>query len=487
MSKKKKATYRREVVIELTNNNLAQLHGPQPVLHELYTAFKVRHPNAFHLRRYMKPGWDGKMEYIKPNGKIAVGLVSRLINYCETNEVGKIEWEIADYRKGSDMVPKVRKSFKDWKTRDYQFQAVESVVNNTIGDIPFPRGAIKVATNGGKTTISTFIYLAYEQPTVFLVNSKELYEQALDEIPKITRSTVGRVDSRKIVYDKFMICMVATLKNRLKKDKKLREYMNTIKVLIVDEGDLANNKTNKEVIDSLYNANVRVALSGTIFQSKLAKDKIKNWNLESYFGPMLYEISNRTLIDKGVSSEVAVRIAKGNREYIGATYQDEYEHGIVKNPYRNKRILKRSLKHARKGRINQLIIAQHHAHIIRIYNTIKRAIERGKYPKGTTVDWVHHDRKERANIVADFKDGKLKILVGSMILKRGKNFPKMQYMINAGGGKSPENIIQLLGRAFRGCKHYEDMWDEGSYLKKHSRKRVIYYKNEKLKVTNPYR
>lgn len=480
----KKLKYKKEIIIELTNNNQAQLHGPQPVLHQLYLEFEVRHPNAYHLREYMPKGWNGKQKYITERGKIAVGLLPRLIDKCK--ELG-IEYEVADYRKGSELIPKVHKSFKDWKTRDYQFAAVEALVNNTVGNIPFPRGAIKVATNGGKTTISTFIYLAYKQPTVFLVNSKELYEQALDEIPKITREKVGRVDSKKTEYADFMICMVATLKNRLKTDKKLRTFMNNVKVLIVDEGDLANNKTNKTVIDSLYNANVRVALSGTIFQSKLAKDKLKNYNLESYFGPMLYEITNRELIDKGVSSEVAVRIVKGNQEYLGAKYGDEYEYGIVKNAYRNKRILKRSLKHARKGRNNQLIIAQRHAHILRIYNVIQKAIDRGKYPKKLTVDWVHHSRKDRADVVARFKAGKLDILVGSMILKRGKNFPLMNYMLNAGAGKSPENIIQLLGRAFRGCKHYEDMFDHGNYLKKHSRKRVIYYKNEKIKVTNPYK
>lgn len=478
---KKKKLFKREVVIEIANNNKAQLHGPQPVLKELYDAMAVRHPNAFHLRKYMKPGWDGKQRYIDEYGRFAVGLTKRVTEKCKEL---KIAYEVADMRRGDELIPKVKDSFKNWKLRDYQKLAIEALTKNEIDGVSLPRGAIKVATNGGKTSISTFIYLAYKQKTVFLVNSKELYEQALVEIPEIIKGSIGRVDSKKIIYDNFMICMVATLRNRLKTDKELKAYMSTVKVLIVDEGDLANNKTNKQVIESLYNASVKVALSGTIFVSPLAKDKLKNYNLEGYFGPLLYEISNRELIDKGVSSEVGVRIVSGNtREAEQPGWQGEYIDCIVNNLKRNKKILRRSIYHTTKGRKNQLIIAQQHNHIINLFNLYTRAVKTGKLPKGTRIEWVHHDRKDRARIVDDFKSGKIDILIGSMILKRGKNFPKMTFMFNAGGGKSPENILQLLGRAFRGCKHYEDTYDLGQYLVKHSRKRIIYYKNEKIKVT----
>lgn len=481
MAKKKKP----QVIIEIENNNKAKITGPTVLLNKLRNSMAVRNPNAFHLRKYMPKGWDGKNYYINEYGKFNVGLTQRVINVCKEL---KISVDIADFRKGL-IKGTVVKQAGDWIGRDYQVGAVEAVVNNTICDVPFPRGAIKVATNGGKTTISSFIHLSYDKPTVFLMNSKELYEQALKEIPEIIgQDRIGYISSKGVKFGKFMICMVQTLRNRLKDSKHVKTFMSQVQVLIVDEGDLADNKTNQVVIESLYNSTVRVALSGTIFVSKLAKDKIKNYNLEGFFGPLLYEVTNRELIDKGVSSEVEVTFVEGNtsKNSLG-NYQSDYEEYLVKNKERNKRILKRSIFHATEKRTKQLIIAQRHSHIKRLYKRFKKAVDEGKIPGVKTVDWVHHDRKDRASVVEDFRTGKLDILIGSMILKRGKNFPKMQYMLNAGGGKSPENILQLLGRAFRGANYYEDMWDEGEYLKKHSRKRALYYKNEKIKVTNPFK
>jgi superfamily II DNA or RNA helicase len=228
---------------------------------------------------------------------------------------------------------------------------------------------------------------------------------------------------------------------------------------------------------------VRVGLSGTIYVSKLVKDKQKNLNLEGFFGPQVYDISNRTLIDKGVSSEVQITFVRGNKDETDwGSYALEYENLLVKNNKRNKKAFKRSLYHFNKGRTNQLIMAQRHEHIMRLYDVF-----RYNYPKNVKIEWVHHSRKDRRKVVEDFKSGKVDILIGSMILKRGKNFPKMQYMLNWGGGKSFENLLQLLGRAFRGCKIYEDSWDEGIYLKKHSRRRYTTYKKEKIEVINKHK
>ena len=69
--------------------------------------------------------------------------------------------------------------------------------------------------------------------------------------------------------------------------------------------------------------------------------------------------------------------------------------------------------------------------------------------------------------------------------------PLMKYMLNAAGTKSQANILQWIGRATRKSETkkktiIEDFWDEGYYLKRHSRKRWITYKNEKFPVTNKY-
>jgi superfamily II DNA or RNA helicase len=472
------------IIIDVTNN-VCTLDGDRKDTLRVYKAFKFRNPNAYYVRRFMPPGWDGKIDFIKESGKFQTGILPMVIDKCKEL---KIKVELDDHRESGllDNV-KMKKRVREIGLRPYQWDAVKSIVEHKVKDIVFPRGAIKAATNAGKTYISAGIHLQYNDYTIYLMNSRELFEDAVRDIPKIIGEEVGAIGLKKkgpIQWRPFMVCMVGTLKNLLK-DPRVKVQLAKYRVLIVDECDLADTKTNKKVIENLYNTVVRVGMSGTVFQSKLVKDRQKNMNLEGFFGPMTYEITNRSLIDKGVSSEVQVKFVRGNttpskmKEYDG--WMDEYDQLVVKNKKRNLKIYKRSLYHWNKGRRSQLIIAQRHEHIIKLYKIFKR-----KYAEDIKIEWVHHDRKDRKQISQDFLDGKIDILIGSMILKRGKNFKLMNYMMNAGAGKSPENIIQLLGRAFRGSEHYEDMHDLGYYLHKWTKKREKYYKEQKIEVLNKY-
>ena len=457
------------------NNNQSELDGNRKECNIIYEAFKVRHPNGFHLRRYMPKGWDGKIEFIRANGKFSTGLLQRVVDKCKELN---IEVELVDERE-TDV--KLNRKLVTEGLREYQGEALETITTNKIHGIRMPRGTIKAATNAGKTHISAAIHNQYKTKTIFLMNSKELYVDARKDMPSlITHGTIGWIDSKEIVWGDFMICMVATTRNRI---KSIAHILKDYRALIVDEHDMADNKTNKTVIENLYNTIIRIGLSGTGNVSKLKKDLPKNWRLEGFFGAELYAITNRKLIDMGISSEVEVTFLKGfwgSSKATTGNWMEDMEEFIVKNSDRNKIVLKRSKYHWEQGRKSQLIVAQRKKHILRLY---KRFVKH--YGPEVKIDWVHSARKERLKITQEFMDGKLDILIGSMIIKRGKNFKKMDYMINAGGGKSPENILQLIGRAFRGCKFYEDFLDKGKYLAPHSRKRFIYYKNEKLKVNLP--
>lgn len=469
------------ITIQVTNN-VCTLSGHRKQTLRMFKEFQVRNPNAFHLRKYMPPGWDGKKPFITNGGKFDTGMLERV--YAKARELG-FGVKMIDRRVGMPEPKLESKRLKKLTLRDYQFDSVKAVVLNKLKKLPMPRGTVKVATNGGKTYISAGVYLAYRQPTIFLMNSATLFHDAIRDIPAMIGEPVGQVSSKKIEWANFMVCMVATTKNRLK-DPKFRKELSQYRVLIVDECDMAANKTNQKVMQNLYNCTVRVGLSGTVAMTKLKKDLIKNYTIEGYFGPKLYDITNRALIDLGISSEVAVKFVRGYKqkeedETLGMGWMEDYTKYIVKNGRRNKKVLDRSIHHWKKGRQSQLIIAQRKDHIERLYKRFRK-----HYGPEVKIDWVHSERKGREKISEDFMDGEIDILIGSMILKRGKNFKKMNFMMNAGAGKSPENIIQLLGRAFRGCKFYEDMHDESYYLRKWTRAREVLYKREKIKVVNKY-
>lgn len=469
------------------DNNKCKIEGRLRYLNRMYDELKCSNPNAFHLRKYMPRGWDGKYHFVTDRGYVSTGLLPNAIKWLKEND---LKYKLYDVRDGFSFKPKaLEKTLGSFNFRPYQTRCIKSVVTNFIDNLYYPQGVLKMATNSGKTLLSAGIHDYYNSKTLFIMNSTELFGDAMEEMPKfLGKENVGWISPKEIKWAPFMICMVKTMSNRMRfiKDK-LKEY----RVRIVDEGDLSNNKTYKFCLKACDNCVVSVALSGSIFVSKLKKDEMKNILIQEYYGPELDEVSQADLIEQGYSSPVDVRFIRGNTDPMkDLNYTEQYDEGIVNNKQRNRKVWKRVNYHFGKKRFPILVICKRHEHIENLMKMKKLMPE-------ARVEWVHHDRKDRKKIVTDFKDGKIDVLIGSMILGRGKNFPFMRYMLNAGGGKGEENSIQIIGRATRKGKdglgrkakkktYFEDFWDLGKYLKVHSKKREIAYKKQKFKVINEH-
>jgi superfamily II DNA or RNA helicase len=199
------------------------------------------------------------------------------------------------------------------------------------------------------------------------------------------------------------------------------------------------------------------------------------------------------MIDEGFSSDVKVYIHNGNtRVKYKGDYHKEHEFGIIKSGERNNKITKLTSKRSRQSRLPLMVFCKHHRHLDFVYKRLmKKAGIVGHELFGLRIEKVHHQTPNRKEIVERFRDGKTDILVGSYILKRGMNFPLLRWIINAGGGDSVENVLQILGRATRKheSKKYtgmDDFYDRGQYLRRHSYHRVNTYKKEKLKVIEKY-
>lgn len=449
--------------------------------------FRVRVPSAFWIKKQLKNSysWDGYIRYISAKGYFPTGFITRVMQVLV--ELGE-DIEIYDAREAL-YIDEIPDKLGKYELRGYQREAIESIVFNELpGGIQLPRGIINAATNAGKTVISAFLHATYDLGTLYLTNSKDLYEQALAEIPEILPGQVGHLDAKEVQWNKFMVVMIPTLHNRLNgiDSFRFKDKLNEYNVCLVDECDLANSKTYKDVLSKLAHCYVKVGLSGSVFRDR---DKTKNENIRGLFGEELFKITNKQLMDEGYSAKVKVTIIKGNKHIIKDDYETEYSKGIVRNKYRNRIVCKRAQFQFDRGRAPLLIIVKLHEHVEILFEMLKK-----QFPvlssKGQ-IDWVHHDRKDRREVIQAFRKGKIKILVGSYILKRGQNFPLMRCLINASGGKADSIPLQILGRATRKhktqkYKFMDDFWDEGNYLKKHSRARVRVYKNEKLPVKKYY-
>lgn len=469
----------------ILNNNKSKIIGKTRQILKMRDEprFAIRAKGAFFSPAFRKRQWDGYIRFISESGVIDTGKVPQLLEaMAELYPEEKIRViDERDFHNNKTFQKlKIPMKIQEFKVRDYQIEAVSSVVNNQlVQGVDFPRGVIGAATNAGKTLISAAIHLTYGTKTLFIISSKELLEQAIEEIPRMIPGQVGIIASGyKLEWKPFMIVMVKSAKNWIREiEHKFTHYP----VVLVDECDLATSKTYREVLNYTYNSYVRIGLSGSAFADK--KQREKNERLRAIFGNPIFEISNKKLIDTGFSSDVVVYMWAGNIDVrCDGNYKEEYRLGIVENDERNRRIISRALNHVRtRKRKPVLIITKEHAHVRNLFRMLKEQAGDLK------IGWVHHEAKLRTQTVKRFKEGKIDILVGSYILKRGKNFPLMKAIMAVGGGDSLAQVLQILGRATRKHKSKEftildDFYDTGKYLLRHSKHRFKKYSEEKLRV-----
>lgn len=467
-----------DITIQI-NNNKCKLYGDLKTLMQLQKAFNIKHPNAWHVRRYMPKGWDGMVKYITDAAFFKIGLLQDVVKWLLDNGH---EVYFDDLRFDLSYA-KVPKKIGKFTPRPYQGNAIKSVINNEVNGLIHPVGVINAATNAGKTTIMAGIYLAYkrEHKALVLINDADLYDQFKKEIPELVgEEYFGYVRGKEQNWNDFTIAMVQTLSRNINSYKnKLAEY----DIVLVDECDLGDNKTYKSVLQNCFNATVKVGLSGSIYVSKLKKDLMKNQNLRSFFGNEVYIITKRELADKGFSTKLRIKMVLGNTNPgIRGDFRKEYQENITDNKKRHLVSVNRTKRAIKKGRLPALIVVQFHDHLD---NLLK--IYRKKLGDKYRIEGVHHKTPNRKQILEDFREGKIDILISTFIVKRGKNFPLLKYLQNAAGSDSQETIIQIMGRMERTHEskkvgYIEDIWDDGIYLLRHSKHRYNYYKKQGFPV-----
>ena len=474
------------ITIEITNNK-GKLIGDIKKLMQVQKAFKIKNPNAYFIRmraKNVQPNWDGMIWYVTEANYFKIGLLPQVYDFIVNTM--KEEVQFIDHRLDFDIKPLIPKQIGDNTPRDYQGEAISSVVNNKVGDLHFPICVIDAATNAGKTTIMAGIYLAYKRkiPALVLLNDGDLFEQFKEEIPKLVGNDFGYVRGKDAKWGKFTIAMVQTLSQKI---DIYRDKLSQYGILLVDEADLADNKTYKTILQYCSNANVRVGLSGSIFLSKLKKDFQKNQNLHSFFGNTVFKITKKEMVEKGHSTNIVIRMFPGSKKPgIKGDFKAEYDRGITYNEDRAMESINRMKYHIKRKHLPAIVVCQFHNHVELMYKVYQR--ELGKRYR---IAFVHHAVKDRKKIFEKFRKGEIDILISSFIIKRGKNFPLVKYLQNAAGSDSHETILQIMGRLERKHKsknksYMEDFYDEGVYLSRHSKHRYSYYLQTQFKVIKKF-
>jgi len=360
---------------------------------------------------------------------------------------------------------------------DFQAQAVEQAIKNT-------RGIIQATTGSGKTemgiALAGRILAPYVggQPVrgIWLTNTKILLHQTRDRFTKrLPGLPVGTIGDGVRQPGLLTVATVQTLANWVEKGNPIFEGA---VLLVLDEAHLGNATTWQAVIQACPNAYYKVGLTATVG----LRDELANALLRGVTGGLIFKITARTLIDRGLLAEPHIDFLRVNAPDLPKfiDWQTAYTDGVVKNYDRNLMVLKRALRYTRQG-LSPLVLVNRVDHGKILAKVASQAC------KAVFISGASKLEKRQAAINA-LAAGELDMLISSGIMDTGIDVPQIKSMVLAGGGMSSVKTFQRIGRGMRvaegkttvqitdfvDCHHrhlmkhslqrLEDCWGEDGYV-----------------------
>jgi len=397
---------------------------------------KVRYGSRV-VKRHFKTPYVQKL-YDGRNKIFLTGFVPRIKEYCTQNEYQ------LDYISYDINVQPEPPQVTGIDFRDYQKDIILSSVEKK-------RGFVKAPTGSGKTTIFLGIISCFPAFSVLILCDKvSLLNQLKEEAVK-----------RKINN-----CEFSTIQSFVNRDP--NDYSDYFDMVIVDEcHHLSGMKTMYAKVLEKMLAEYRYGFTATP-----PKEKAKKYALEGLIGPMIAEFTEKEAIEKKVISKpkLTLESVEFDLPYM-RKYVDFYEQGIINNIKRNKRIIRIAKRRNRIGKTCLIMVKeiQHGENLLELANNLNCKFIRGETKSDT-----------REKIKLAFNDKNIMTIIATAVWKEGIDIPTLDVVINAIGGKSEIQTLQMIGRGSRVTEdktQFEivDFLDSCKYLAEHSIERMKIY------------
>lgn len=463
---------------------------PPITLAAIRTQLSYRVPGYYFSKEYRAGVWDGRKHLITEKGmRFATGLVTRVIEVCAA--LG-IECEIHDRRTltaPSQFMPLAPEA----TLREYQQRAVS--VATTTGC-----GRLRIATGGGKTRVGAAIIASLERPAIFLVHTRDLLHQALDDLKAVMiyHELIGQVGDG--VYAPNVItvatvqsiCAALGIHAEAPDDEVTDDYEETpaaaareailamleaCEVIIVDECHHVPAATIYEVLTKrVTRAIYRIGLSATDW-----RDDGADLMIEAALGPQLIDIDLSYLVENKflVPAHITMRpmAIDEDAEEPKESWASIYGTFYTKNHAFHRQVVDINRTWYNEGRT-----------ILTLVTTVKqgRTLERLHNEMGVPSIFVcgEDTMTKRRQVIDDVRAKRLRSVIATSIADEGLNLPALDALNLAGGGKSSTRAYQRIGRTMRPYdgKTYSVVADYvchgHEWLEKHSRARASIYRRE---------
>jgi superfamily II DNA or RNA helicase len=453
-------------------------------------------PGAKYTKMYKNKVWDGrKCFYDRFKEGFPIGFLYRVIN-----KFGIKQDDIDDTRKYKH-IPFAMPKLEGIELRMYQREAI-------YAGWEYKNCLVQAATNAGKSAIMAgLIKILREEKVLVLVHRMEIFWQLREMLEDLTEMDVGIVKADEYEPDQYVnIAMVLTMLNRLDDHKAITEMFNASRVIMIDECHHLQSTSFQNLLrrsPAVY----RYGFSGTVQE----ESTYEGWLTRQYIGDVVFNISNKELIEQGISAEPRIilfrithhvdyprmiqeikadLIAKGklnpeDPEYVQRQqiykplYGKIFKRYLIENPERNAIIVREICETFKDRQVLIVVDSLEHGEILK---------EMIRLREPTNVEFIHGSSEFRVGSLFRFKEGNLRVLISSNIIDEGVDISRIQVLFLAGGRKSRRQILQRIGRGLRrkegeNVVNILDFYDsDGKYLEKHSKERIKIYKKEGFEI-----
>lgn len=367
---------------------------------------------------------------------------------------------------------------------DYQLRALRQVEKHGAG-------IIRVATGGGKSKIAKLIMARYNRMTLFLTTRGILLYQMKDQLDAINVETGVVGDGQMSFVKGVNLGMVQTLVQALEEPDRDREFralvkslygskkkaaqietttrdqllkeadaiferkskrrnaiirfLSMVEVVIGEEAHEAGGNSYYEILRHCKNASIRIALTATPFMRSSAED---NMRLMAAFGPVLIDIPEKLLIDRGILAKPYFKFRSVDphpKLHRTSPFERAYTLGYIENENLMRQMIADALQ-AKSHGLPTLTLVLRKAH----GEAIKAAYEanglRAVFLRG------ENDQSERRTCLQKLVRGEIDVIIGTTILDVGVDVPAIGLVQLAGGGKAEVALRQRIGRGLRSKK-----------------------------------
>jgi superfamily II DNA or RNA helicase len=393
--------------------------------------YRLGYENTYSFKNNL---WDGKSTMFDwDTGKFPAGFI-RAIN-ARLKEAGyTVKVMTKPLPEALGAIPDTLGGFSYTEKYDYQWKLVTTLEQ---------RGSMiaRLATGAGKTFAAALCYTRIKRPTLILTKRKPLMYQFVERLETFGYNARSYGDGVKDIDPNLTVAMAQSLNNHLD-DPHILEYLKTVEFIVGEEAHEISDDTYFNVINKCPNAYYKLALTGTPF---MKESEEANMKLMGAFGPIGINVSEKTLIDRGVNATPKIKYVSYDAPAkcrFNSNYQKAVEFGIVNCDTRNQKVVENALEAKKRGLpVLILIDRQDHGKVLQELLT----------KNGIKTDFIFGESssKRRKKGLDDLASGKTEALIGSTILDVGVDVPMIGCLIIAGGGKAEVRYRQRIGRGLR--------------------------------------